>query len=302
MSFLKNFKSLMPSFGKNTEQLRSEPPKREEKPFTGYTIQLINSGLTCEEPPPDILDMAFDVLGRYNVKVLRVTNIVPDVYELRINKPIPQYLTYVPKYWDLGDWTIFWNGIEIPLFYTDSKQDNLTFFPPVRGGYNSWFKQQEETVPKFSLEEKMKHCVFETEKYAFLKIPEDETFIRREGIDMQHCLSVSHVSYCDRMKKGEIALYSMIEKDTGKARVDIEIALEIPSYNRVKVVSPSVTQIRGPKNQCPPDDELLLSLMKFFARYGKEKGYVLAGHGYKNFDGRLDGDLLCKRFMELRKL
>ncbi len=45
---------------------------------------------------------------------------------------------------------------------------------------------KEPDVPKYTLEQKRAHVVFEYGGYIFLKLPEDEDFIRREGLGMQH--------------------------------------------------------------------------------------------------------------------
>lgn len=152
-------------------------------------------------------------------------------------------------------------------------------------------------APEISLEQKRAYVVFEHEPYLFLKMPQDEAFVRREGIDMEHCLSVAHKSYCDRMREGAQELYSMTDSRTGKPVVDIEVALTRSSY-RGPVKEASVTQVRGVRNQCPPKDEYLPALMDFFQTYGAK--WKLTGHNVPNFDGKLDGEMVVRRWQELQ--
>jgi hypothetical protein len=159
---------------------------------------------------------------------------------------------------------------------------------------------REPDVPKYSLEQKRAHVVYEYGGYIFIKLPEDPDFIRREGIDQEQCLAVAHRDYCERMKKGEIEVYSMTDATTGKPVVDIEVALTKGSYSRAKVERPAVTQVRGIRNEMPPRDEYLEPLMVFFQKYGESKGWQLIGHGVRNFDGRADGEMTLARWQELQ--
>jgi hypothetical protein len=163
---------------------------------------------------------------------------------------------------------------------------------------HAYVSKHEPDVPDYTLEQKRVHVVYETGGYIFLKLPHDPDFIRREGLSMQHCLSVAHRDYCERMIGGQIEVYSMTDATTGKPAVDIEVALTKPSYNK-PVAHPTVTQIRGPRNQLPPDDKHMPALVEFLSVYGKEKGWVLSGHGVTNFDGRTDGDVVIERWKEL---
>jgi hypothetical protein len=141
------------------------------------------------------------------------------------------------------------------------------------------------------LDQKLTHEVFRYGDFAVLLIPNDEQFIRREGFDMQHCLISAYHSYCERAKAKEIELFSLIDLKDGDPKVDIEVALTISSYSG-KVPHPVVFQIRGKRNECPPKAEYVPALMAFFNSYGKEHGWKLSGHGFRNFDGKVDGDLL----------
>ena len=115
---------------------------------------------------------------------------------------------------------------------------------------------------------------------------------------MRHCLEVAHHDYSQRMAAGEIEVYSMTDIRYNMPRVDIEVALTKSSYSYNKIEKPSVTQIRGIRNECPPKDEYLPSLMAFFADYGK--GWSLTDHRVANFDGRTDGDLVVKRWQQVQ--
>lgn len=164
---------------------------------------------------------------------------------------------------------------------------------------HTYVSRREPDVPEYSLEQKRAHVVFEHGNYVFLKLPHDPDFIRREGISMQHCLSVAHRDYCERMIKGEIEVYSQTDIRDGQPKVDIEVALTKPSYNKA-VAKPTVTQIRGPRNELPPKDEHLPSLMAFLEEYGGPRGWTLTGHGVTNFDGRTDGDAVMDRWKKIQ--
>ena len=158
--------------------------------------------------------------------------------------------------------------------------------------------QREPDVPKYSLEQKRAWVVFEYGDYIFIKMPTDANFLRREGIDMQHCLSVAHQDYCRRMLAGELDEYSMVDTRDGLPKVDIEVALKRGSYSHKNIEKPTVTQIRGMRNEMPPKDEYLEPIMAFLTEYGKN--WVVSGHGVNNFDGKVDGDRVLKRWQELQ--
>lgn len=146
------------------------------------------------------------------------------------------------------------------------------------------------TVP---LEERESHEVHRQGDYLFIRMPADEEFVRREGWDMRHCLAICQVDYCRRMRLGEIELYSMVHIPTNLPVVDIEVAVTRSSYGGT-VAEPTVSQIRGVANQCPPDDRYLPALVGFISSFGM--AWRLQGHGIRNFDGRTDGDLLMDRW------
>jgi hypothetical protein len=156
----------------------------------------------------------------------------------------------------------------------------------------------EEKVPDYTLEQKRAYGVYEYGPYLFLKLPVDHDFVRREGINMRHCLASAYPSYCRRMEAKEIEVYSMTDTRDNLPKVDIEVALIKASYSQVKFDKPVVSQIRGPANECPPKDEYLEPLMAFFQNYGKE--WQLTSHGVLNFDGRLDGDVVVARWRQLQ--
>lgn len=138
------------------------------------------------------------------------------------------------------------------------------------------------------------HVVYRTGDYAFLKLPEDEEFIRKEGVDMQHCLAWANKDYCQRMRNREIDVYSMTDINTGIPVVDIEVALTRSSYGG-PVTRATVTQLRGIRNECPPRDKYLKALDTFFKEYGSD--WEL--RGIRSFDGKFDGEVFLKRLAEL---
>jgi hypothetical protein len=77
------------------------------------------------------------------------------------------------------------------------------------------------------------------------------------------------------------------------------VALTRSSYGG-PVDGPTVSQIRGVANQCPPDDSFLPHLMEFFRTFGS--GWKIEGHRVGNFDCRCDGDLVMGRWAHLREL
>lgn len=151
-------------------------------------------------------------------------------------------------------------------------------------------------TPEPTLEDKQQYKVYTSGEYFFIKMPADPDFLQWEGINQQHCLSCAHRDYAERMKKGEIELYSLVKPD-GKPAVDIEVAIARSSYGG-PVKEPVVYQVRGPRNQCPPDDAYIPALMDFFTNYGKN--WNLTGHGLGNFDGKRDGNLVAERFRQLK--
>lgn len=161
------------------------------------------------------------------------------------------------------------------------------------------YQWDEPDVKEYTIDQKREHLVYESGGYIFLKLPTDPEFIRAEGKKMSHCLSVAHHDYCQRMEAKEIEVYSQTDAQTGNPVVDIEVALLKPSYNKA-VDRPTVTQIRGVRNQVPPKDEYLPALMDFFKHYGQKQGWAIWGHGVRNFDGVVDGDALLKRWEELQ--
>lgn len=162
-----------------------------------------------------------------------------------------------------------------------------------------YVSQRQNDLPDYTLEQKRAHVVYENGGYLFLKLPHDPDFIQREGQLMQHCLAVAHRDYCSRMVAGQIEVYSQTDATTGKPVVNIEVALTKPSYNKA-VTKPTVTQIRGMRNELPPKDAYLPSLVAFLQDYGAPKGWVLTDHGVVNFDGRTDGDAVMARWKQLQ--
>lgn len=145
--------------------------------------------------------------------------------------------------------------------------------------------------PVILLEDKLKYEVYRKGSYSMLKMPPDVDFIRREGIDMHHCLTYLHESYCAAVIDGNIELYSLIDNQTGDPKVDVEVAL-IKDYNGRTVEGPTVVQVRGKANECPPKKQFLPILVEFFGRnswWWRDK-YI------RNFDGKMDGYLTYCKF------
>lgn len=191
---------------------------------------------------------------------------------------------------DGGEWFRFDDNDELRQFlerYSGEAGEEHVYTP--RQGYKE--------PPTYSLEQKTAHKVYEHGNFIFMKMPEDEEFIRREGFDMEHCLSVAYSDYCKRMKNSEIELYSLVDKRDGRPKVNIEVALLASSYGG-RVPEATVTQIRGPRNECPPKDEFIEPLMAFFNDYGRN--WKLSGHGVRNFDRKVDGDLLADRWNQIK--
>jgi len=151
--------------------------------------------------------------------------------------------------------------------------------------------------PIVSVDRKMELSRFTSGDYMFYPLPPDEEWVRREGCDMYHCLAVCQDSYCHRMRMGEIEVWSMTHIPTNTPVVDIEVAITRSSYGG-PVSRPTVSQVRGVANQCPPDDELLPHIVSFF---NSEVGsaWHVGEHGVKNFDNQLDGDLVMRRWAAL---
>jgi hypothetical protein len=147
-----------------------------------------------------------------------------------------------------------------------------------------------------TIEEKMKLASAIIGDYLFYPLPADEEWVRREGWDMSHCLAVCQTDYCRRMKRGEIEVYSMTHIPTNTPVVDIEVALTRSSYGG-PVSVPTVSQVRGVANQCPPRDDYLPSLISFKESFGVLWKWM--SHSVKNFDDRNDGDLMMRRWAQL---
>ena len=175
--------------------------------------------------------------------------------------------------------------------YADSRWDQLD---------QHAFRWREDVPPPAAipLEEKMKHCVWRGDSFDVIRLPPNAAWYQREGYDMQHCLQYLHVRYAEAAQQGGIILYSLIDR-TGQPHVDIELAVTEGYGVRVQVDQPTLTQIRGFRNQCPPSDHYMTDLVRFITEYG------IKGHGWNpicarpNFDGKYDGALVAQRWMEL---
>jgi len=148
--------------------------------------------------------------------------------------------------------------------------------------------------PIIPLEDKLQYEVYRIGTYSILKMPLDVDFIQREGIDMHHCLTYLHESYCAAMLNGNIELYSLIDNKMGDPKVDVEVAL-VKDYNGRTVEGPTVVQVRGKANECPPKQQFLPILAEFFDKNNwrwKDK-YI------RNFDGKMDGYLTYCKYKDI---
>ena len=145
------------------------------------------------------------------------------------------------------------------------------------------------------LYEKMKRAIFRSGHYFIMEMPADPEFLYHEGVAMQHCLEFCYREYAERMKTGAQRQFSLIDLRDGLPRVDIELSLTQSSYSG-KVNKPVVTQIRGIRNQCPPDDRYLPAIVEFLV----SNGFEFSNHGVRNFDLQCDGDLVLRRFHEIQ--
>ena len=156
--------------------------------------------------------------------------------------------------------------------------------------------QQQHQTPDVSMERKRELMVWEDEDWLILQMPADVDFIHREGIDMQHCLGHRGTAemYCQQMQ-GEQDQYSLVKKKDGKPYVNFEVAITRSSYGG-PVDGPTITQIRGRRNQCPPADEYIVPLKKFF---DANPEWTVSGHGVRSFDGGVDGDKFAARVAQM---
>lgn len=198
---------------------------------------------------------------------------------------------------------------ELPAYAFDSFEELNTWLESVSGaqgedvdlGQHIYRWGPPADVPEYSLEQKRQWVVFEHDPYIIIKFPHEESFLRREGFDMEHCLSVAGVAkeYCQRLISGEQEQYSLVDTRDGKPKVDMEVAYKASSYGG-PVSNPCITQIRDQRNQCPPKDEYLPAIMAFLTQYGGPRGWKVNGHGIRSFDGGVDGDKVVQRWQELQ--
>lgn len=129
-------------------------------------------------------------------------------------------------------------------------------------------------------------------------VPETGCFVLEGNILTGNCLEFDYKRYTERLRRGDQLQFSMVDKRDEMPKVDTEVALTTGSYSSAKITRPVVTQIRGIANQCPPADEYVEPLIRFYETYGKD--WQLTGHGVRNFDGDTDGDKLLRRWKEMQ--
>lgn len=145
-----------------------------------------------------------------------------------------------------------------------------------------------------SLYQKKPHIVWSGQNYDFLLLPPNEDWVEREGWEMNHCLSWLQREYAEAARQGEIRLYSMIDRQ-GKAVVDIELALTRGCGIRKWYKRPTVIQIRGNSNECPPAPEYIEDLEGFFRSYGSRWAFEFKA---PNFDKKIDCSLFIREVMK----
>lgn len=148
-----------------------------------------------------------------------------------------------------------------------------------------------------TLEEKVEKAIFKNGPFIVMEMPADEAFLHQEGLDMRHCLQQCYSSYSQRIASGSQRHFSLVDTRDGKPKVDIELSISNSSYSG-PVSQPSVTQIRGIANQCPPNDEYIRPIVEFILG----QGFKIIGHNVSNFDGQCDGQLVWDRWLELQNV
>jgi hypothetical protein len=146
------------------------------------------------------------------------------------------------------------------------------------------------------LVEKLSRAVFRHGNYAIIEMPPDPEFLYHEGVAMEHCLEFCYREYAERMKTGAQRQFSLINLLDGRPCVNIELSLTRSSYSG-PVTEEVITQIRGKRNQCPPNDRYLPTIMEFM----KHSGFKFVNHGVQNFDGQCDGQLVLDRWLEIQE-
>lgn len=140
--------------------------------------------------------------------------------------------------------------------------------------------------------------IFSYGRFAFYEMPDDVSWLISEGKAMNHCLQVPHVAieYARRLSEGSQRQFSMVDTAYNALTpvVDIELSLKTSSYAG-PVDQPSVTQIRGYENECPPKDAYLDAIAAFFSEVGRD--WHISDHSTPNFDGQCDG----KKFLDRLK-
>lgn len=145
-----------------------------------------------------------------------------------------------------------------------------------------------------TLEERLKRAIFSHGNYSIMEMPADPDFLYHEGVAMQHCLQFCNFEYATRIQNSSQRQFSLFDSTTGQPHVNIELSIKTSSYSG-QVGSPVVTQIRGFRNQCPPDDRFLPAIMAFLQR----EDFDFANHSVRNFDGECDGDRVFDRWLEI---
>lgn len=147
------------------------------------------------------------------------------------------------------------------------------------------------------LKEKLKRKVWAGKQLTAIKLPADANWLQRDGYEMQHCLQLLHNRYTQAIQCGDIDVYSLIDRK-GRAVINIEVARKHGCGVPQPVTCPTLMQVRGFRNQCPPDDSLMPDLMSFLKSYGKNWA---TAERYRNFDGKPDAVLVRERWEQLRK-
>jgi hypothetical protein len=152
-------------------------------------------------------------------------------------------------------------------------------------------------LPPVPLAEKLKTRVWTGTAHHVIELIPTADVYQREGFEMGHCLQYLHEEYAAAAARGDNTNYSLIDFD-GKALVDVEVVLKKSAFIEGRFSRPTVVQVRGFRNQCPPRDDLLPDLMGFLEHNVKTHNWDLTPD-VSNFDGKHDGRLTVNRWRAL---
>jgi hypothetical protein len=146
-----------------------------------------------------------------------------------------------------------------------------------------------------TLEDKKRMALATYGDLIVLELPPDPAFLHDEGVRMRHCLETDYAAYAMRIRTGAQRHFSFVDTRDGQPKVNLELAVTRSSYQGL-VESPVITQVRGVANQCPPDDRYIPAVVAFCTENGLALQHKVPT---KNFDDRLDGQLVLDRWAKI---